>query len=184
LKIVFSLLLIFLIQCAHFENDFTYRQCKNVVKYKICDPFAFNDSVVVKSFDYWNGLMGKDFFVYDGMISLSNYEQDVKDNLNDYIFVFLDTKQEKYLKQCGVTFYDYDSRGCLSNLRIDIKSQCIIESGLSFESIMRHEIGHTLGYRNSYSNDNNLMHYAIDKDVDGPKKISEKELEILKKKYR
>ena len=66
----------------------------------------YNHRLVIKSFDYWNKILQKEFFIFGGIIDDEEYTKNIINHQdNNYIFVYMDYIKDSKLEYCGKTFY-------------------------------------------------------------------------------
>lgn len=132
------------------------KQCDEKILYAISDnlPVAFHD-IVRRGFDYWNALLEHKKFYYIGIVDYTPMDPETSG------FIIIGVSSERDSNIYGFTKYDYDhGTGCMSSTKIFLTPSCLQDSDVLMESVVRHEIGHVLGFGHS-KDEKHLMWYKI-----------------------
>lgn len=149
------------------DDNLQIRQICNAPIYYSVDSGVKHRESVIDAADYWNVVLGKQLFVYDGTshsapVVISQIES--FDN-ND----------------CGRAKIYSQTNGCLIFSQIDLKKKCLRNKRVA-ETLARHELGHILGLSN---NDNpfHLMCEDVLLEKNHPIPASKSEIKALKEIY-
>ena len=165
-------------------RNIVVRQCSFPIVYKINREVPDRQkNLIIRSFEYWDNLTEKNLFEYGGTTHLR-----AGGPLSRNIIVVGITNEPRtsltktWLAYTTRSFYD-GSTACITR-KGDIKifRPTIYKLDDVFESIIRHEVGHTLGLLHNLDPEG-LMFRTI-KDTDIKKELNEWELNAFKWIYR
>ena len=138
--------------------------------------------VIIKAFDYWDSLFKYNLFFYIG----DNLDEEIVDS-EAMVVVKIVEEKDSFDKSGATTHISaiYNIKGCMPNPRIEVKNRILIFNDNSVETVLRHEIGHVLGFIDSqYEED--LMYKTINLFfyIDKPKEASEREKKAFEIYYK
>jgi len=136
-------------------NGQVRRMCDVPIFYVLNNVDEKNVESIVDAADYWNVALGKKLFIYGGQ-----NKSEVKPTAHTMVIAQLDNLGAS----CGLAVVNSGKDGCVIAPRITLKSSCMKDKATT-ESLVRHELGHVLGLRNS-DNPLHLMHaFALERHM-------------------
>jgi len=165
------------------EDGHHVHQCNLPIFYSIDKNVPEHIAELIKkSFDYWEGLTDKRLFIYSG---IDNYDTSDIDTLNAGIVVIgVETEIDAHHSSAGGTAQlKWDKKGCIKpELLIKLHKSIMNMSDELRETVIRHEIGHLLGFKDTNDVKEDLMYRSLVPVYD-LKGLSEWELEAFKIYY-
>jgi len=176
-------ILFFGCSCQNNKVELYGRQCKVPVKVFVAEntspEFSRQISEAVR---YWNSALDHEMFLNSGTFGEStSYSFG-----SVYISVVPDLQKtsdnvERQARPCGRMFPHIDG-DCISAAVILINKSCPVSTNM-FQTIIRHELGHTLGLVD-VDGGNSLMNWKVNVLEIHPANANEVEIKTLKRKYR
>jgi hypothetical protein len=165
-------------------NDTYTHQCNLPIFYGV-DASVPDElkPVIINAFNYWDSLFEYNLFFYVG----DNLDKEVVDSGAVVIVGISKKESEPVDKMKSITHIGpiYNIEGCMPNPRIKINNGILIFNDNSIETVVRHEIGHVLGFIDTTDSDD-IMHRTIDMllYIDEPKEASEWEKKAFEIFYK
>ena len=137
--------------------------------------------IVKEEIEYWNSLSSKKIFFYMGETDWESYSEENKESGIILVISIKETKPDKHKTTLAYTSLRWYNNGCITGQGITLYLDTLDKSSDNrIRSVIRHELGHTLGFVHS-KEDDDLMYKSIGSYIyDDLKELSEWELKAFK----